>query len=328
MDSTKKRVKRNKQKISWLSEHPWMGIIILLFLYILFILLPGLIYAFFVNPTFYSTHLYVAHLIDFFGVAILFIIIVPFVLGLPNGREFVGYTQSIRIVNFKPVFRTIVLGLITAIIILSCMLLATYLTTLTSPTGQVIFDPSLLIDPTTINIYTALRPGIWEEVAFRGIILVLLLKLYSKRTSIILNGILFGGFHLTNILAALLSALFFETEFNNETIFQILFQVIYTTFLGIFLAYLFIKSNSLIPCIIVHYLVDAFSTLVGFAVNVNIWLFLTIMTIIGIGILPAKINILLVRFSCYTWPQPFDEQVKSFDTFLARKSKKSKMKDK
>ena len=328
MGSTKTKDKKKDQKISWLGEHPWMGIFVLLFLYYLFLILPGLIYAFFVSPTFYTTHLYVAHLIDFFGVALFFIVFVPFVLGLPNKRNFVDYTRDIRILNIKPVFRTIVLGFITAIITLACMLLATYLTTLTSPTGQVIFDPSYLIDPTTINVYTALRPGIWEEVAFRGVILVLLLKLYSKRTSIILNGIIFGAFHSMNIVTGILNALFFEAEFNNETIFEILFQVIYTTFLGIFLAYLFIKSNSLIPCIIVHYLVDAFSTLVGVAANVNTWIYLAFMTLFGIGIMSAKINILIVRSSCYTWPQPFDEQVASFDTFLARKSKKSKMKGK
>ncbi len=323
MGKTKSRKTTKDQNVTWLSEHPWMGIFILLFLYVIFLILPGFIYAIFVNPSFHTTHLYVAHIIDFFGVAILFLIIVPFALGIPNGRGFVGYTKGIRVVNIKPVFRTIVFGFIAAIVTLACMLFATYLTTLTSATGQVLFDPSLLINPETINIYTSLRPGIWEEVAFRGIILVLLLKIYSERTSIIINGVLFGGFHLVNIFTAFLSLILFGTEFNNETIIGVLFQVLYTTFLGIFLAYLFIKTNSLIPCIIVHYLVDGFSTLVSYASNVNVWIFLMFMTVIGIGILPMKLNILIVRSSCYTWPQPYDEQVKLFDTFLARKKKKS-----
>lgn len=323
MGSTKKVKGKEKENTTWLSEHPWFGILILLILYIVFLLLPGLLYGFFVSQSFYLSHLYVAHIIDFFGVAILFLIIVPLLLGLPNGRGYVSYAQNTRVINFKPVFRTIILGLITAIVVLACMLFATFLATLTSPTGQVVFDPNLLIDPTTINVYTSLRPGIWEEVAFRGIILVLLLKLYSKRISIIINGILFGLFHATNILAALLGAIFFESSFTMELIFQILFQVLYTTFFGIFLAYLFIKANSLIPCIIVHYLADAFSTLVGNATSVNLWIYLTFATVIGFGILPMKLNILIVRFSCYTWPQPFDEQVKLFDTFLARKKFKS-----
>ena len=166
--SSKKDIK--SEGLPWLSEHPWMGILVLLFLYMIFLIVPNLLYALLATSTFYTTHIYIIHLLDFFGVALLFVIIVPFVLGIPNGRKYGDYVRSIRIFNLKPVFRTIVLGLIGAIVILALMLFSTYLTTLTSPTGQIVFEPSLLIDPTTINIYTSFTPGIWEEVAFRGII--------------------------------------------------------------------------------------------------------------------------------------------------------------
>ncbi|NHK30864.1 MAG: CPBP family intramembrane metalloprotease [Asgard group archaeon] len=323
MGSTKKRKEKIEESSTWLSEHPWIGIMILLFLYAIFLILPGTIYRIFVTQTYFLTHLYIVHMIDFFGVALFFIIVVPFILGLPNGRNFVRYTQSIRVVNVKPVYRTIVLGLIAGIIILACMLFSTFLTVVASPSGQIVFDPSLLIDPTTINIYTSLTPGIWEEVAFRGIILVLLLKKYSKRTSIIVNGILFGLFHLVNFLVVLKDAYLFEIEPVPGWYVMILFQVLYTTFFGIFLAYLFVKTNSLIPCIITHYLVDAFSTQVGSATGVNPWIYYTFVIIIGFGILPMKINTLIVRAFCYAWPQPYDEQVKLFDTFLTRKKHKS-----
>jgi membrane protease YdiL (CAAX protease family) len=45
-----------------------------------------------------------------------------------------------------------------------------------------------------------LVPGIWEEIAFRGVILTLLLKKYSEKKSIIINGLLFGGVHFINII--------------------------------------------------------------------------------------------------------------------------------
>ena len=45
-----------------------------------------------------------------------------------------------------------------------------------------------------------LIPGIWEEVAFRGVILNLQLKKYSNTISIMLYGVLFGLFHLTNLI--------------------------------------------------------------------------------------------------------------------------------
>lgn len=334
MGSTKSK-KGNKKRISekngegtWLSEHPWMGILTLLFCYIIFLLVPNLIYRIFVNPTFFATHLYLYHIIDFFGVAFYFLVIVPLILGLPNKRGYADHFQSIRVTSIRPPYRTIVLGLIAAIVTLTCMLLATSLAMLFG--GKIVFEPSLLINPAyPASIYSTLKPGIWEEVAFRGIILVLLLKKYSKRTSIIVNGVLFGTFHVVNILFGILNAIFFEIEpepsLNGFLVIEA-FRVLYTTFFGIFLAYLFIKTNSLIPCIITHYLVDAFSSQVSIMNYYDdwvIWVHLILITVIGFGILPMKLNTLIVRASCYAWPQPFDEQVKLFDTFLVRKKYRS-----
>jgi membrane protease YdiL (CAAX protease family) len=209
------------------------------------------------------------------------------------------------------------------------MLLATFLASLVG--GDIIFEPSLMIDPLyPATIYSTLKPGIWEEVAFRGIILVLLLKKYSKKASIIVNGILFGLFHAVNILVGILNALIFEIEpepsLNGFLIIES-FRILYTTFFGIFLAYLFIKTNSLIPCILTHYLVDAFAsqvTIIDYGSNeLAIWIHLIFITVIGFGILPMIINNLIVRASCYRWPQKFDEQIKFFDTFLARKKHNS-----
>jgi membrane protease YdiL (CAAX protease family) len=157
-----------------------------------------------------------------------------------------------------------------------------------------------------------------------------LLKKYNKKTSIIVNGLLFGSFHVVNILVGFLNAWIFEIEpepsLNGFLIIEA-FRIVYTTFLGFFLAYLFIKTNSLIPCIITHYLVNAFSSQVSildYQGNENvIWLHLIFMTVIGFGILPMKLNILIVRASCFAWPQPYDERIKLFDTYLVRKKYKT-----
>ncbi|MHA1211852.1 MAG: CPBP family intramembrane glutamic endopeptidase [Candidatus Heimdallarchaeota archaeon] len=328
MGSTKTRKKQQELNTTWLSEHPWMGIMTLLFLYIIFLILPGMIYRLAVTYTYYSTHIYWIHIVDFFGVAILFLLIVPLVLGLPTNRSYKDNAESSRVFNFKPVYRTVGLGIISAVILLACMLLASYLAIVTTSQGFLPFDPSYLVDPSTVNIYTSLKPGIWEEVAFRGIILVLLLKKYSKRTAIIVNGVLFGLFHVVNLILAFVNAIVFSVSIPEELPIMVIFQIVYTMFFGFFLAYLFIKANSLIPCIIAHYLVDAFSTLVGVAgyniyITDNLLILLAYVTVIGFGILPMILNNLLVRVSCYAWPQSFDEQIRLFDTFLARKKYRS-----
>ena len=101
------------------------------------------------------------------------------------------------------------------------------------------------------GIWSGLRPGIWEEVAFRGVILTLLLKKYNERTAIIINTVLFTLAHLSNLLT--------NSGFDIMTVLTIMVGQLLFVALGTpLLALLFVKSKSLIPSIIVHYAVDAF----------------------------------------------------------------------
>jgi len=326
--------KKNKEKKSrlddsdetFLARHPRLSIAILVFLYAIFLIVPVLLYRAFATLTFILTHMYVLHLINFFSVAILWAIVVPLILGLPNRREFIGYYKSIKLTKIKPVFRSVGLGFITASITLVLMLFANYLTALIV-NSQVLFDPSLLIDPFVIpNVYTALLPGIWEEVAFRGVMLVLILKIQKPNLSILGNGILFGAFHSVGLVSGLLSAILFGVEFNNEDFIPILFQIVYTTFVGIFIAYMFVKTKMLLPCIIFHYTVDALYYLVFYNSEMLNWAYFCLVTFVGFGLLPMIINTLVVRGFCFLFPEPDDEIIPFFDTFLATEKRLNKYK--
>ncbi len=305
-----------------LAKLPRLSIAILLFLYTFFLIVPSYAYMLIADSTFQANHLYVLHLINFFSVAILWAIIVPLVLGLPNNRNYIGYFKDIRLTRIKPVLRSIALGIITAIITLSLMLLANFLTSLFH--GSVQFDPQLLINPLTLNIYTSLQPGIWEEVAFRGVMLVLILKVQKQEIAIIGNGILFGWFHSVNLLIAFLNLVLFEVDLKLYPAMQICFQIFWTTFLGIFLAYMFNKTKMLLPCIIYHYLIDGFSTLVIYNSDPVSWAYLAFMLVVGIGLLPMLINIPLVRSFCFWFPEPDDEIIPFFDTFLVTENRLKK----
>jgi sodium transport system permease protein len=82
----------------------------------------------------------------------------------------------------------------------------------------------------------ALVPAVCEEVAFRGYILSGLMRAYRPRTAIIISALLFGFLHV------LLS------------LFQQLFNA---ALLGIVLGLLAIRSRSLLPCILFHFLNNA-----------------------------------------------------------------------
>lgn len=297
-----------------LGNHPRLSIAILLFLYIFFLLVPSYIYKIFASTTFQGEHIYLLHIINFFSVAILWAIIVPLVLGVPNNRDYIGYFKDIRIAKIKPVLRSIGLGIITAVITLTLMLFANFLASLFN--GSVLFVPETLIHPLTLNIYTSLQPGIWEEVAFRGVMLVLILKVQRKEKAIFSNGLLFGMFHIVNLLIAFIDLVLFEVDLKLATVIQVCYQIVWTTFLGIFLAYMFIKTKMLLPCIIFHYLIDGLSTIVIHNSEPLNWAYFTFMLFVGIGVLPMLINIPLVRSFSFWFPEPDDEIIPFFDTSL------------
>lgn len=177
--------------------------------------------------------------------ALLFFVITPFGLKLPNGKESMKqYSYSIGLTRTKPLWRNILIGISSFILYaLSAVLFGVIF-------GEYTFNIDVLFGyPNWVLLYFMLIPGIWEEIAFRGVILNLQLKKYSKVDSaIILNGIIFGLLHFQNILA------------GYDLLF-VLSQVFYASCLGIALAYIYVKTESLLPCMMFHYLVDTFGML-------------------------------------------------------------------
>ena len=90
---------------------------------------------------------------------------------------------------------------------------------------------------------------------------------------------LFGFFHYINLA-------------YGADLISTLGQVAFTTFFGITLAYLFIKTKSLIPCIIAHYVNNAFQPLVSHNIPLSFYFF-----IIFIVLLPMIFNILLIKYT-------------------------------
>lgn len=157
----------------------------------------------------------------------------PLVFKIPFGkvkiRDFinmVGIYKSDQLPSF------LLIGVIASIITLTAMMLASYLT------GK--YEP-VLSSITLTQVVFSLTPGIWEEVLFRGVIMVILLKMTkSLKKAAIIQIILFGlahikGFELIDLVDAFSVAL-----------------------LAVSFTYMTYKTQSLIPSIVFHYLHDTF----------------------------------------------------------------------
>ena len=111
---------------------------------------------------------------------------------------------------------------------------------------SVIFKlPDLRPDPDVIGwgyFLIALVPGVWEELAFRGWIQSKLRKKLSPWASVILSSLFFSLFHFSNLV--------------DQAPIQVILGVIMAFFFGLGWGWLVLRSGSVVPAMISHYLVD------------------------------------------------------------------------
>lgn len=86
---------------------------------------------------------------------------------------------------------------------------------------------------------TVLGP-VLEELLFRGAITKVLLKKYNPTAAIIISGLIFGIFHMNPA------------------------QVVAATLIGFALAWIYYKTHSLIPCILIHIMNNSLSVYLDF----------------------------------------------------------------
>ena len=274
-------------------KYPLFGTLSLLVLYAGFLFLPALMESLIllllllINETIpFITYLFIDFFITFGVMALLWLFIVRKSLGLPNRKESLReYSKTIGLKPDKKIGRNIILGISCSIIYFT----STYITG--NIFGNYIFDLDVIFGTPRIignNInfgwflfIIMLIPGIWEEVSFRGVITKLNLRKYSQTTVIIVVSIFFGLFHYINFLM------------GNDLLYTGI-QVVYATLLGFLFGYLFIKTRSLIPSIILHYLLDSLGQLFTY-VGFNSFLNFVLFAVIGVGIIPTVLGMLLVK---------------------------------
>ncbi|MFX0075688.1 MAG: CPBP family intramembrane glutamic endopeptidase, partial [Candidatus Hermodarchaeota archaeon] len=229
-------------------------------------------------------------------IILLLLYIVPIGMKLPRKDETIlDYTKTIGLTRFKPFVRNLIVGFgSTALLCLSLYTGAFLLGFSYFPPDFLFRTPNRMIPGVAglgwfIWVYM-IRPGLWEEVAFRGVNVPLLSKKYKRISTILISGAIFGLAHAFNIIGVLLS---------GGPHFPTLFQVIYSSLLGFSMAYMFIKSKSLLPSIIYHYLIDT----VGLAfLNINFPVLtffdlirLGVFMIVFLGIIPSILSMGLTK---------------------------------
>ena len=185
-----------------------------------------------------------ARLIDFvFRMAmgaLLVLVAIPLLHGFfGQSRWLTEYPRAMRVSMGAQPKRTL------AVTLLSFLALIGVLATFSIGAGVFAFDPGVLInDDNWLILLAALVPGIWEELTFRGLILTNLQRRFSPRVAVAVSAVVFGLFHFSNLLG------------NWDDATSVTAGAIAATTLGLGWGYVVIKTNSIVPTILLHYLVD------------------------------------------------------------------------
>jgi len=282
---------RNYVTGGFLREHVNVGAVSLMILYFCFglLVIPIELVLFLFLPFIFNLPyveiLFLEFSINFGLIALLLLLVVPRGLKLPKKESFKDFSQTIGLSRVKPLWRNILIGVSSLVIFGGSIILVGNLFGTWFLDWNIIFgNPSVVTGLGWFYFILMLIAGIWEEVAFRGVILNLQLKKYSNTTSIILNGLLFGLFHLTNLVL-------------GADLFLNLMQIIYASCLGFAFAYIYIKTKSLLPTIISHYILDAVGQLfiLPVVLSISTYLNLGLFLVLGIGVVPMILLIGLTR---------------------------------
>ena len=275
-----------------LIEKPSVAISLVLLLNFLFLLIGISI------NNFFNIEEPAGTLVMLICMTVLFFIIIPFLIQLPSKPQSLkGYLKEIRLNQTSPFVNLIVLGFLCSIVIL---LSAFGIALFSSWNSETAWEQ--ILPPTSWSLSYAIIPGIFEEVAFRGLILTFLMTKYKPNTSIFISSLLFGLAHSVNVL------------FGQDIIIT-LAQLGFAFFLGILLAYIVFKTNSLIPAILIHYLLDAigpFFVYPLFELESDPFFILGAM-IIGLGIIPLIGGFGVIHIFEKYLPETFQEK-KSIST--------------
>ncbi|MFO7684069.1 MAG: type II CAAX endopeptidase family protein [Chloroflexota bacterium] len=292
METPNNNIQTEKRKFR-LHEHPWLSLLAVVVTMVVSIILASNLVMWMGLSLFSSTGQF-AHTITFQILTVF--IFVPFVLRLPKGkRTFRQYLDDIGLTRVRPFFRLVLLGLSCYLILALSQAAASFTYRLSEGlpiTGRFlrqVFDLSGDLPPGSSSLFITI-PSIFEEVVFRGIVLTVFLGKYSERKSIIFSALGFGLIHLLNLA-------------NGSELVWVLGQVVWAFTLGLFYGYVFVRTRSLLPPMIVHYLGNVFiGSLTGYMQSrASIEIQALFGVIFSLGIVPTTLMILWTRFFVARW---------------------------
>jgi membrane protease YdiL (CAAX protease family) len=185
-----------------------------------------------------------------FGVGILvFIILTHRIFGIPNRNASLrDYLSTIGVDRIRPLSRTLLIMIPCFVIVMVSQMIASLVYNqfvlgweFDQFTNQ-LFNYNRVMNRIGYSVLYSFG-CIFEEVVLRGVILTMLLKVYSKRIAIFGSSILFGYGHLLNLL---------NGPLTYELVLFVGAQVVWTTIHGVLYGHMFLITGNLYANMLLH----------------------------------------------------------------------------
>jgi membrane protease YdiL (CAAX protease family) len=224
-------------------------------------------------------------------------VVAPLVLGFPGkSHSYIDFLAEIRLTKIQPLLGLILLGL-------SCYLIQA----LSQAAGVLVYrlTQGLPIDwsfirnafvlanelPPHSNSWLQSVISIFEEIAWRGVILALFLRFYDQPKAILFSALGFGLMHTLTLL-------------EGRPPVWTAGQVVWAAILGLFYGYVTLKTGSLLPAMIVHYLGNLFIAAINAYIqnNASVPVQAVYGVVFTLGIIPSILMMLWTRLFTAWWP--------------------------
>jgi membrane protease YdiL (CAAX protease family) len=224
-------------------------------------------------------------------------VVAPFVLGFPGkSHPYAAYLSEIRLTRMQPLLSLILLGL-------SCYLIMA----LSQAAGVLVYrlrqgfpvDWSFIrssfvlvneLPPRSIS-WLQSTISIFEEIFWRGVILALFLRFYDQPKAILFSALGFGLMHTLTLL-------------EGRPLVWTAGQVVWAAILGLFYGYVTVKTGSLLPAMLVHYLGNLFIAAINAYIqkNASVPVQAAYGVVFTLGIIPAVLMTFWTRIFSTWWP--------------------------
>jgi len=238
-----------------LADHPWAALAIFIVVNVLVLGLVGTAFAAAGLRPGGPMHQTVAHIV-------MLVVVTPLVLGLPKGRRgLVAYLADTGFSRFRPLVPLVVLGLSCWVILALCQGLGVVVFRLTEGKEVTlaflgsVWSLGGALPPRSAELLVSL-PSALEELAFRGVLVTLFMSRYGRNASVVIPAAAFGAMHLLNMAGG-----------QDPT--WVLGQTGSAFLTGVAYGYLFVKTRSLLPGMIMHWLGNAFVASIMAYLNAN-----------------------------------------------------------